>query len=496
MTPDEVYQRHKPIRNKIRQFEPRHLIGMAVDILRDRIDPRPVSKWDYLPWTLLLIIRWTFQYTEPGRNLKAPTERDLRDLYRSIYDLDPGIAMDGEDGSDTLRAMLTRTLFAQLPFQAHTYELRSIGRQILMFEDLGARFGFSEKFKERYGLSIHDFFGLYYAAWAVKPPRFSTRTFHGAYDDTTIKAFFDVLSVDLESGKQFIRDYTRTDAPIQFQYHEHSPLELKPFFCLGEQWTPFCYKLMESALQNNIYDLMKRDIPDFLAQMFGPVFEQYVGGTVSYYSDGAHETEDSLRKRLPKGAKVTDFMIDDGDSAVFIEAKGTELHGRARVYQSKKSILTNPRSTILKAAQQCQETAYRLSQTDFLIGKTLYAIVVTYKEYLLGDGQGFWDDVIGDYIGEKLIEAGATVTIPPGNIIYTSIADFDWLMAGAKQRGTTVSAVLAEIIERNQSFDTRTFMVRQHLEKLWKIHYEPPGLEAARTNFQDEMVSRFKSLVK
>jgi len=494
MTPEEIFERFKPLRASIRAYKPAEIIRRAVFLLHKRVDCVAMREWTYLPWILLLLVRWTFQYGETPADAKALTQDNFDNLYRATYDLDSGIAMSGHEDRDPIAAFMARTLFTQLPFQAMTYELRSLGRQIILFEQLGAAYNVDGLFTGLYGLSVRDFLRMYYTCWAGKAERYSVSYFHGIFPEATIRAYFNSVSVDMASGRNFVRNYTQAGAHIAFQAHEHSPLELKPILKTGDFWEPFSFRLFETALQNNIYDFLKRDVATFGAQIFGPIFEQYVGLTISSYSDGAHQTEASLKAGLPKGSKVTDFLVQDEASAIFIEAKGTELNSRARVYQSKATIVRNIRSTVLHAVIQCQETAYQMSKSGALGTRKLFGLIVTYKEYLFGEGGHFWDDVIGDAVTEALKENGADVTIPPDHIFYLSIADFDWLVAGAKQRGETLSNVLLQIIERNKHSETRALMLRQHLESIWGTHYEPPALEDARKVFQQEMMEIAKPL--
>ena len=494
MTPEEIFERFKPLRAKIRAYKPADIINRAVSLLHERVDSVSMKEWTYLPWILLLLVRWTFQYGETDADAKALSHNDFDALYRETYDLDSGIAMSGHEDRDPIAAFMARTLFTQLPFQAMTYELRSLGRQIILFEQLGAAYNVDGLFTALYGLSIRNFLRLYYTCWAGKADRYSIKYFHGIFPEETIRAYFNAISVDLAAGRDFVRNYTQAGAHVAFQAHEHSPLELKPMLRRGDVWEPFSFRLFETALQNNIYDFLKRDVPNFPAQIFGPVFEQYVGLTISSYSDGKHQTEANLQAVLPKGSKVTDFLVEDADAAIFIEAKGTELNSRARVYQSKATIVRNIRSTVLHAVIQCQATAFQMAKSGALGDKMLFALIVTYKEYLFGEGGHFWEDVIGDAVIEELKKGGADVTIPPSHIFYVSIADFDWLVAGAKQRGETLSGVLLQVIERNKHSETRALMLRQHLESMWGAHYEPPGLEKERDAFHHEMMEIAKPL--
>lgn len=495
MTPEDVFEMHKPIRNRIREFEPHSLLRCAMTCLHERVDSKPPDQWGgYLPWTLLLIIRWTFLYAAHGR--RVATEKDLIELHNAVHNLDDSFTLPDQGDRDTVSAFMGRTLFTQLQFQRLDYELRGISRQLVMFEHHGQALGIDSTFQSLYGLTIREFMRIFYVCWAGKPATYSVAYFQGMFPETKIQAFFDCLSVDFDAGKQFIRDYTQAGATIQFQLYEQSPLKLKPFFRSGEKWSAFSYRLLNTSLLESIYDLLRRDVPNFTAQMFGPVFERYLGNTIGYYSDQRHETEVDLKRKLPKGSKTTDFLIEEDTSAIFVEAKGTELHLRAQVCQSRETILMNTRSTTLKAVVQCQETACKLVNSGKFPKKALFGLIVTYKEYLFGEGGHFWRDVIGGHVTAELAKGGMAPVIPPEHLFYISVADFDWLLAGAKQRNTTLAQVLTEVTERNRHPETRAVMLSQHLEKIWATHYEPPTLEAARQNFQTEMMDLAKVFLK
>ncbi len=119
----------------------------------------------------------------------------------------------------------------------------------------------------------------------------------------------------------------------------------------------------------------------------------------------------------------------------------------------------------------------------------IYGMVVTYRNYLIGDGKVFWDNIIGDIVKEKISKLGITNLILPENLFFVSIDEFDYLIAGAKEKNLSISMILSTVARRNRVDSTRCLMLKQHLQSMWE-HYYPPKY------VQDKVHQNFKNLEK
>lgn len=497
----DIYTRHKPIRNKIRKYTPLSIIEMGINILHSRIDtaehPKEwlVKNGTYLPWHVLTIIRWVYQYTESNTNLRAITLPEFNDLYNAIYDLSPGVILEGQSAERVLDTASRRWLLYQLPFQVKKHEIKSsFGRQLVMFQDMGGNINLDAIFQSITHISLKDYYDLYLcclvACLSENARNLSVPFFNNRFPEETVRKFFSVVSLDLGGAKRYIRDYTHPKASIDFQLNEHTPLERYPFFKINDRYIPYSARLLDNSYMNNAYDIFKQYNSDF-SNTFGEIFEDYVGKGIEYAcSDFMRENE--IKRWLPRGSKVADFFIKESNAAILVDAKSTELNPIVRVRQTKELYLSNLRSTIISGVIQLIVTAYHLRQTPHIADNdAIFGIVVTFKEYLIGDGKKFWNDIIGETVEAELQKLGIINPILPENFFFVSIEDFDYLVAGTKERGKSLSEALAEIVLRNKSPETSSLMLKQHLRDMWQQYYFPSYIDKRFEDCFEGIVQRF-----
>jgi len=494
----DIYTKHKPIRNKIKRYEPLSIVEIAISKLHELDDLKP-TKWNgYLPWAILLLIRWTYQYSEPSSELKKITMSDFNKLHNAITELGDGIELEGQNESNKFDSFLRRTMFCQLPYQLRPYELSaSFGRQLILFSDMGQSYNLDIKFKSITGISIEDFVTVYFACWTAcsvgEKNQLSIGYFNGKIPEEILSCFFNTLSLDLGGGKIYIREYTDPRASIDYQQNEHTPLERKPFFKHNGNFFPYSSKLLESGFINNIYDIFKKDNRDFSRDYFGDIFEDYVAKGMQYAFGESFLREKRIKQLLPKGVKVPDFMLNEEDSTIMFDAKSTELHSIPRVIQTKESLIKNLEDTVLHGLIQIYSSIHHLIESNKLNDTNkIFGVIVTYREYLLGDGKRLWEDYVGEHIQQKLNSDNITPYIDPKRLFIISIDDFDWLVSGAKERKESVSSILEEISERNERAETRCLILKQHLEKMWGQHYSPPYVKERRNSSVDGLLDNYK----
>lgn len=497
----DVFTRHKPIRNKIKTYDPISVIGMGIDILHSKIDTaRNPTEWNnYLPWHILILLRWVYQYSEPGCNLKVITQNEFNALYNSIYDLNDRVVLEGQARERVLDTALRRMMFYQLPFQVRNYEIfSSFGRQLVMFKDMGDQYGLDTTFQGITGLNLTDYFDLYLCSWEAcdggDALKLSVAYFRNQFSEDTIRAFFATTALTLDQAKGYIHNHTAAKEIrkwIDYQLNEHTPLERYPFFANNDRFIPYSRKLMDNSFMYNAYDIFKENNPNFSRDTFGKIFEDYVGKGVRYACPNFLR-ENQIRKSLPANSKTADFLIQENQATILIDAKSTELHPIARVMQDKASIIRNLEDTIIHGVIQIIVTAHHLRKAGVIDGtNAIYGIVVTFKDYLIGDGKKFWEEIIKDHVEQKLTQLNIANTIQPEHLFFLSIEEFDYLMAGVKERNLSVSEVLASAAENNNSPQTSTLMLKQHLDKIWGQYYRPEYVRQRCDQCFDSIKQRF-----
>ncbi|PZP83507.1 MAG: hypothetical protein DI582_10885 [Azospirillum brasilense] len=449
----------------------------------------------------MLIIRWTYQYGDTAARREI-TEPEFNQIYNEIYSLGDGIRFEGQDTSNVFESFFRRTLFHQLPFQLSINDVGTgLSRQMVMFCELGQPYGIEQEFERITGLTASIFLELYFACWAClkagNPIWLDLGKYAQLYPNNEVARFYELLAKDFANAQAFIRDYTANPNKverknIQYQINEHTPLERYPLYKTNGRYMPYSIMLFNNAMLNNMCDIFKADNPNFSSTSFGKIFESYVGkGVALACSDFI--AEDELKKLVPKNSKVADFLVREDNAAIIIEAKSTEQHEVARIYQTKEALLFNIKSNpIFKSLLQVITTAHHLKAAGHLKPENrVFALIPTYKDYLIGPPRNFWDNIIGEEMTRKLQELGLTNHISPEDIFYVSIADFDYLMAGAAETGVSIGTLLAQIVERNRSPETMGIMLNQHLKTIWRLYYRPPYLDASLDKCAKSIERRF-----
>lgn len=507
-----MYTKHKPIRNKIKKYDPMSIVKTGIKILHEQIDSIENNKdWmtktnTYYPWHILLLIRWTFQYTESKPNLKEITVIEFNKLYNAIYDLYDRVVLEDQPRERVLDTSMRRMLFYQLPFQVRKKEIKSsFGRQLILFQDMGESHNLEgeshnldDMFKSITGISLTDYYNLYFCCWATTEGgqgfKLSIQFLQNQFPVEIIQKFFSVLSLDLDGAKKFIRNYTK-DVNIRkwidYQLNEHTPLERYPFLQLGDNFVPYSARLLDNSFMYNAYDIFKENNSNFLRDSFGRIFENYVAKGVEYACND-YLRESKIKSFLPKGSKTVDFLIRDFQASVLIDAKSTELHPIARILQTKDNMVKNLESTIISGVVQIIVTAHHLRKSGNInVNDTIFGMIVTFKDYLIGDGKRFWDDIISESVEKKLDKLGIQNPISPENLFYLSIEEFDYLVAGAKTKSLPISEILASAVERNRSPETKRLMFKQHLEDLWEEYFCPEYVTDKYEGYINTIIEKF-----
>lgn len=502
----EAYTLHKPIRNKLAKYDPLSIISFAINKLHTVTDNNgDPSKWGgYLPWNLLLLIRWSFQYGFPCLGLPAAPESTCIDLLEAIGDLHRDIVLDGQERDDqAVPAFFRRIIGAQLPFQFRERELSSaLGRQLILFCDLGRKYDFDQRFAKIAGISISDFLKVYFCCWAGinagDEKRLTYHWFNGKITDDVLVKFFSCLSKDVGGAKSFLLAHTNSQTilerkKIDFQLHETTPLERFPFLNISESFVPYSKKLFLNSFSSNVYEILREDSPQEFGNDFGNIFQEYVKNAVSEIEPNLLAEED-IKSITSSCGSVADFLIEGKNASVLIEVKSTKLHPVARVYHTKSSILFNfDENPLVKAIKQILKTAHDIKNANRIQNNTpIYGLVLTYGDYYIGYGKQFWDSTIGCHIRSWAEKDGISLAVEPERLIFISVDDFDCLMGGLKEHNIKIEDVLEYVVRNDAKPDTRCILFRQHLQNLWKCYHRPNYLKNRMDAFFEEIDPLFR----
>jgi len=275
-----------------------------------------------------------------------------------------------------------------------------LARQSLLFGGLSKDHPFRKSFKDKCGISIQEFIELaimLMTRFIMEKQISVTTTWFRAvadnYEPGTIQRFLDLLAGDIEFLKNKVSREEPSDRKISYEYYEQTPLRNAPLLKHSAQYYPFSRELLARSMETFAYDTLRAENPNAFMNKFGPIFEQYVGSAISNMGISFFK-EDDLKELLPGNGKVIDYLLLDGDSSIFIDAKGVEMSYLGMVSHRAEVIKHQTRGSIIKGIEQGFECARRLNGIDKLknipVGKEKYLIIVTFKDLYIGNGRVFY----------------------------------------------------------------------------------------------------------
>jgi hypothetical protein len=185
-------------------------------------------------------------------------------------------------------ALFLRTMAFQQFWLQERISLPRPARQSLIFGHLQKNHPFRRAFSEHTGMTIEHFIELEIALLT----RFLTgnepfvtagwfRSIEPSYPPGTVQTFLSMLSLNLDSLRNYLTETDSASASISYQFYERTPLSRYPLLEYGTNY--YCYNktLLFYALQGFIYDLLRAQDPNAFMNKFGPVFEKYVGRSLA-----------------------------------------------------------------------------------------------------------------------------------------------------------------------------------------------------------------------
>jgi hypothetical protein len=178
--------------------------------------------------------------------------------------------------------------------------------------------------------------------------------------------------------------------------------------------------------------------------------------------------ESKFKNLFPK-KRVCDAVIELDEALILVEIKGIEMHPYAQINPTNAVLTKQLKTNIIKSFEQIYEVGNLLSYTDkgreILQNREIFALVITYKEMYLSDGQDLWDEFISDplqkYATEKKLDIGC---IPLKNILFLSVNSFEELLKVVMANGNIISRIIKKAVKNNSVPETKKFLFEMHLD--------------------------------
>ena len=330
--------------------------------------------------------------------------------------------------------------FQQLWLQEETEDKVRLARQMFLFGNLQDNHTFKREFKQDSGIEVNHFIELSLSLigrfiWDNQADNVTESWFdslQASYPSGTIKKFLGHLSGDIDKVKTYLEQDTGANRDISYEIYEQSPLMRYPLLKDNDKYHVYSIILLLHSLQSFIYDTLKAKSPNTFVNKFGKIFEKYVDRGIDYMGL-PYKYEHTLQKKLG-GGKAVDFLVVDDNRNILIDAKGVEMNQLGMVGHRPEVILDKTKTSVMKGIQQGTEVADKLkdnSQIDgFQTGCENFLLVVTYKDFYVGNGKTFYE-AIGRDGRERIDEIRAEYDasqLPYENMYFISIDDFDYLV--------------------------------------------------------------------
>lgn len=474
----------RKVRNRLRKHFPIEIISACIKKLNEHPIDRLQHLKTYPPWRLFLLIKWTFihgEYLSPYR--KPLTVNSFNYLLNRMHDFEGSLRHPGEYVNFFI---FFRNMAFQQFWLQHEFNIPNFARQSLLFGRLDNRHAFQKRFTEKFGVSIPEFIELAMMIMTIFTISKQTsvtsgwfRTVADKYNTGTIQKFLDLLSIDFESLKEkLVRQ--QSNRKVQYEAYEKTPLRETPLLKQNSKYYPFSPELLARCLETFIYDALRSEGPNDFMNKFGPIFEKYVGNSISN-TKIKYFTEEELSGILPGTGKLVDYLLLDEGDKIFVDAKGVEMSYLGMVGHQLEVIKDKTKTSIIKGIQQGFDTARRLEginkigEVEIRKGKN-YLIVVTFKDMFVGNGLDFYEYIAKDTLNELISQYGGIAPIPFEHMYFMSIDDFDLLTGGIASREIELTKILEHAVKSDALWETKKFTFEQHIYDMYPKTKAPAWL--------------------
>lgn len=457
------------LRKKYSRYQSLALVGSIIDYLHQGFDLNDVDHLRKAPWVQLLVVQWILTDPDFGRRKLVATPDQVLEILNAAWSLTSKGRLPSEYPS--IQLFMRGMAFQQFPYQ-EPLALEKIGRQWALFADLPEDSYLERTFRETFDLGIKDFLSLSFllSARLIKNPVKSLRKeYFGPvaeeFGEGVVAAFLDSLSAKLPDVRVALKVETRGTRHPQ-ELMDYSPLSRWPLIVLEDSYLTWYPTLLFRRLETFVYDSLKTFNAARFMDKFGPIFESYVDRAIG------DSGSDYLREKdlipLLDGGKCVDFIIDEGDCVVLVDAKAVEMSVVARSTPNPGLVRDRTKGTLLKAIEQSHSV---WSKKDRLPLKKScgdiipYVMIVTFKEHYLGNGLKY-SMAVADADIQRIQAAYGGASIPLENIYFLTIDDLDYLSEGVRRGRLSYSEALRHAVASDEDPKTAKFTFTQSIREL------------------------------
>jgi hypothetical protein len=422
----------------------------------------------YPHWIFLIIIKWAFQFADDQPSKSPISLEAWEQLLVDTEQFETEYAGMCFKTSESVRKAFMILAYQQFA-QQESYRNYFISRQFVLFLKTKQRqFDIEAAFRKKADMSLQAFLRYWYLTVlyfhldlpftldALDQNYFEF--FKTYYPNADCEIFLRLITI---ARKEDVDSLHRMKDE-RMQLYETNCFITKPLILFRQNYCLPHRSLLAQTAKHFVYNYMKSvdGFPDEL----GKRMEDYV--EIGLREAGVpYRAENWLKERYGKG-KIVDYWLDEN---ILVECKATELSPRTGIIRDATILASDLRTSIIKAYIQLIATATRIdSKTEW------FGIVISYKEMHLGFGEDAWNEFMNESVTQVLRQEEFSLdTLPPHNLFFLSLEDWDYIMQVLKNGKTKFQDVLtkARELNQNQNIAERVMMMEQVLHKHFPIDF-------------------------
>ncbi len=399
-------------------------------------------------WNLLTLIKWAYIHTTDSilrSDIKEHEYHQLLELIKQFEGKYSGISFKSRS---QIRQSFKIIANQQFPLQDKFHHI-ILSRQIVLYHQLRSKFDIDKEFSRLTHIDLKSFFEYSYFTFFffnfdnVRPDiryegdLFETyfALFRSKWGDEQLKKYLELLTL---KDRDHFKKLQKLNNEV-LQLYETNFFTLKPLILFRNQYRIPHRQIFIQTIKHFVYNYLKEN-SKFFPEEFGKRLEKYVELGLKE-NEISFQNETELKANYPL-KKVSDFLID---SDILVEVKAIELHPRSGVLRTQDILVNDLDSTIIKAYTQLLETASKID-----VNRQYFGIIITYKEMYLGFGADAWDEFMKDSIETFCSQNSINISLlPPENLFFITIEDWDKMMQTVKDGKATLREVLLKGQELN-----------------------------------------------
>ena len=449
----------KYIRNRIREYRKDDVLEYCYELLQtnhDKIFP---------VWYVFTLIKWTLVYGEHNYPPRALSRDKFGKLFNLVQDFNQDHITEFIKNKELKKAF--QVLYNQQFYLQKSVYPEIFATQLKLISGISGRYNIEDSFKEKTGLTVLEFLKMEQLVWLYinigqlnEPDLYFpgyldkdfVKTASEVIEIAKVSSFLLLLTLNPYNTAEGISNFTHKIKKEDLQTMEMSFFTMFPFALHRGQMRLVHQSVFHHSANYYIYDFLKANDPQFTTE-FGDRLEKYVEcGLIEMQSN--YLTEAKLKRDLPKGSNLVDFVVQDQN--IFIECKATELQAHPSVNPTDELLYNALKSSIFKAyfKQMLSVCGERRN------GGENWGVILTYKELYWSNFNDLFE------IGKQRQETELDYDIlPPENVFIIDVYTWDKIVQIVKDRKATLTDILKLAKSNNSSPETSKQLFNMHLDQ-------------------------------